>query len=89
VNAGDPREGDMWTALFYCCAPPPAAGFFFNKLYCRQQVFFPFLFTAALRRRQQDRTHTAGGLSIGSRIFLLLLHLPAGSAAKYHVLINK
>ena len=26
VNAGDPREGDMWTALFYCCAPPPAAG---------------------------------------------------------------
>ena len=26
VNAGDPREGDMWTALFYCCTPPPAAG---------------------------------------------------------------
>jgi hypothetical protein len=26
VNAGDPREEDMWTALFYCCAPPPAAG---------------------------------------------------------------
>eukprot|EP00802_Teleaulax_amphioxeia_P015944 Tamp_16046.p1 GENE.Tamp_16046~~Tamp_16046.p1 ORF type:complete len:448 (-),score=69.59 Tamp_16046:63-1406(-) len=26
VNAGDPREGDMWTAIFYCCTPPFAAG---------------------------------------------------------------
>ena len=26
VNAGDPRDGDMWSALFYCCTPPPAAG---------------------------------------------------------------
>jgi len=26
VNAGDPREGDMWNAMFYCCTLPPAAG---------------------------------------------------------------
>jgi hypothetical protein len=75
VNAGDPREGDMWTALFYCCSPPPAAGFFSSKLHRRQQIFSFFSLLP---------------FASGSRIFLLLLHLPAGSSAvKYQLLINK